>query len=85
MKIFGSTKDKQVIGGKVTTGRITLGGTVRIMRRDFDIGTGKIIDLQTNKIKSKEVNEGNDCGLLVESKIDIAGGDVLESFIIAIK
>jgi translation initiation factor IF-2 len=55
------------------------------MRRDFDIGTGKIVDLQTNKIKTKEVTEGNDCGLLVESKIDIAPGDVLESFIIAIK
>jgi translation initiation factor IF-2 len=85
IKIFGATKDKQVIGGKVVNGRITLGGTVRIMRRDFDIGTGKIVDLQTNKIKTKEVTEGNDCGLLVESKIDIAPGDVLESFIIAIK
>lgn len=85
LKIFGATKDKQVVGGKVTVGRITLGSKVRIMRRDFEIGSGKIVELQTNKIKSKEVLEGSDCGIQVESKIDIAPGDVLEAFITVIK
>ncbi len=84
LKTFGETKDKKVVGGKVITGRITLGGIVRIIRRDFEIGTGKIVELQMNKIKAKEVMEGNDCGVLVESKMDIAPGDVLESFIITI-
>jgi len=37
-----------------------------------------------NKIKTKEVLEGTDCGVLVESKMDIAPGDVLEAFIISI-
>ena len=81
IRTFGETKGKQVVGGKVTTGRITLGGNVRIMRRDFEIGSGKIVELQMNKIKTKEVLENNDCGILVESKIDIASGDVLEAFI----
>ena len=81
IRTFGETKGKRVVGGKVTTGRITLGGNVRIMRRDFEIGSGKIVELQMNKIKTKEVLEGNDCGILVESKIDIAAGDVLEAFI----
>ena len=85
LKTFGETKDKKVVGGKVITGRITLGGIVRIIRRDFEIGNGKIVELQINKIKAKEVMEGNDCGVLVESKMDIAPGDVLESFIISIK
>ena len=84
LKTFGETKDKKVVGGKVITGRITLGGIVRIIRRDFEIGTGKIVELQINKIKTKEVMEGNDCGVLVESKMDIAPGDVLEAFIISI-
>jgi translation initiation factor IF-2 len=84
LKTFGETRDKRVVGGKVITGRITLGGIVRIIRRDFEIGTGKIVELQMSKIKTKEVIEGNDCGVLVESKIDIAPGDVLESFIINI-
>jgi translation initiation factor IF-2 len=85
LKTFNGTKDKQVIGGKVTTGRITDNGTVRIMRRDFEIGRGKIAGLQQNKLKSKEILEGTDCGVSVESKIDIAPGDVLEAFIITIK
>ncbi len=84
LKTFGSTKDKHVVGGKVITGKITLGSKIRIVRRDFEIGNGKIVELQANKIKSKEVQEGNDCGLQVETKIDIAPGDVLEAFEIKI-
>ncbi len=85
LKTFGATKERQVVGGKVTTGRITDGGIVRIIRRDFEIGRGKIVGLQLNKIKTKEVLEGTDCGVLIESKMDIAPGDVLEAFIISIK
>jgi translation initiation factor IF-2 len=85
LKTFGATKDKQVVGGKVTTGRITVGATVRIIRRDFEIGTGKVIEIQMNKIKTKEVLEDTECGMLVEAKIDIASGDVLEAFIVSIK
>ncbi len=85
LKTFGSTKDKQVVGGKVLTGRIVNGGIVRIMRREFEIGKGKIVELQHNKIKAKEVLEESECGVQVETKIGIAPGDVLEAFIITIK
>ncbi len=85
LKTFSSTKDRQVVGGKVMEGRIVSGGTVRIMRRDFEIGRGKIVELQHNKIKAKEVLEDNECGVQVETKIDIAPGDILEAFIISIK
>jgi translation initiation factor IF-2 len=85
LKIFGSTKGKHIVGGKVTIGRISLGSKIRIMRRDFEIGIGKIVELQINKLKSKEVFEGSDCGLQVETKIDIASGDVLEAYEIKIK
>ncbi|MFA6514877.1 MAG: translation initiation factor IF-2 [Candidatus Paceibacterota bacterium] len=84
LKTFGSTKGKHIVGGKVTIGKITLGSNIRIIRRDFEIGTGKIVELQVNKFKSKEVLEGNDCGLQVETKMDIAVGDVLEAFEIKI-
>jgi translation initiation factor IF-2 len=84
LRIFGNTKDKKVIGGKVSIGKIILGSKVRIIRRDFEIGTGKIVDLQANKIKTKEVLEGSECGMQIESKIDIAPGDVLEAFIVKI-
>lgn len=85
LKIFGGTKGKHIVGGKVTTGRITLGSKIRIIRRDFEIGTGKIVEVQVNKIKAKEVLEGSDCGIQVETKIDISAGDVLEAFEVVIK
>jgi len=85
LKIFGGTKGKHVVGGKVTTGRIAQGSIVRIVRRDFEIGNGKIIELQVNKFKSREALEGSDCGIQVETKVDIAPGDVLEAFEVTIK
>lgn len=84
LKIFGETKSKKVIGGKVVSGKIVLGSNVKILRRNFEIGTGKISELQINRIKTKEVEENNDCGILLETKIEIAEGDVLEAFIIKI-
>jgi translation initiation factor IF-2 len=85
LKTFGSTKNKRVVGGKVILGRITGNSEVRIMRRDFEIGHGNIVELQQNKIKAKEVLEGTDCGVLVDSKVEIATGDVLEAFILTVK
>ena len=85
LRTFSATKDKQVIGGKVTLGHVSEGGIVRVIRRDFEIGRGKIVGVQINKTKVKQVEEGTDCGLLVEAKIDIASGDVLEVFTTTIK
>jgi translation initiation factor IF-2 len=83
LKTFGATKERKVLGGKVLNGKITQGGIVRIMRREFEIGTGKLVELQSNKVKTKEIQEGYDCGILVETKTEIAPGDILESFIIS--
>ncbi len=79
-KTFSRTKERQVVGGKVLEGRVVLNGIVKILRRDFEIGRGKIINIEQGKVKAKEVTEGIECGLLLESKIDIAPGDMLESF-----
>lgn len=80
LKTFSSTKNKHVIGGKVTDGKICLKNIVSIIRRDFEIGQGKIVGLQSNKINTKEVIEGSDCGLEIETNVDIASGDVLEAY-----
>lgn len=85
LKIFSATKHKQVIGGKVTTGSINIDAQVKIMRRETEIGRGKILELQQQKIATKKVDEGNECGMMVESKIEIAPGDILESFIMSEK
>lgn len=85
LKTFSSTKERRVIGGRVESGKLAQGNKVKIMRRDFEIGEGTIIGVEQGKIKSKEVLEGNECGILVEAKIEIAPGDYLESFVMTTK
>ncbi|MBX4215449.1 translation initiation factor IF-2 [Candidatus Parcubacteria bacterium] len=85
LRFFSRQGDKQVIGGRVLEGKLLQGETVKIVRRDFEIGRGKIVELQSQKLKVKEVGEGKEFGLLIDSKMDIAEGDVLEAFMIVEK
>lgn len=85
LKVFSKTKDRQVVGGKVMEGVIRDDSQVRIMRRDFEIGRAHIVGIERNKIKAKEIEEGAECGILIESKVEIAGGDIIEGFIMVTK
>lgn len=85
IKTFGGTKNKHVIGGKVIKGKINSGSKIKIMRRETEIGLGRILELQVNKAKAREVLEGHDCGLQIETKIEIAEGDVIEGFEVIMK
>jgi translation initiation factor IF-2 len=85
VRIFGGSKGSYIVGGKVQEGLISLGDNVKILRRDFEIGRGRILELQQQKIKSKQVSEGLEFGARVESKQEIAPGDVLEAFILVKK
>ncbi len=77
LKYFSQTKEKQVVGCRVESGSIKLGSSVKILRRENEIGMGKITEMQHNKSKAKEVFEGDECGLQIEAKITLAPGDVL--------
>jgi translation initiation factor IF-2 len=80
LRAFSRTKERQILGGKVTEGRVVMNGTVKIMRRDFEIGRGKIVNLEKSKVKVGAVEEGFEFGMMIESKIEIAQGDVIELF-----
>ncbi len=81
LAIFSKNKDKQILGGKVQTGSIKVGSEVKILRRDAEIGRGKIKELQQTKLRTDEVNEGFEFGCMIESKIEIALGDKIQGFI----
>lgn len=80
IRAFSRTKERQIVGGKVLEGRMLLNGAVRIMRREFEIGRGKIVNLEKSKVKTGAVEEGSEFGMMIESKIEIAPGDVIELF-----
>jgi len=85
LKIFSKVKDKQILGGLVENGSLKNGSSVKIMRRESEIGIGKIRELQAQKVKMDEVSMGKECGLLVEAKIEIVPGDRLQTFVISQK
>jgi translation initiation factor IF-2 len=79
LKIFSATKDKQVLGARAVSGNIEIDAQVRILRKDEEIGRGKIKELQQNKIAQNRIGEGNEFGAMIESKLEIAPGDMLEA------
>ena len=85
IRAFSRTKERQIIGGKVIKGSIVLNGAVKIIRRGFEIGRGKIVNLEKSKVKTSVVEEGVEFGMMIESKIEIAQGDIIELFSIAQK
>jgi translation initiation factor IF-2 len=78
-------KDKQILGGKVETGSISVNEAVKIFRRDVEIGQGRIRELQMQKDKTSNVEEGKEFGSMIESKTEIAAGDRIESYTIVNK
>jgi translation initiation factor IF-2 len=85
LKVFSKNKNKQVIGGRVTHGSLAVKAIIKIIRRGHEIGRGKILELQRQKLSTDRVIEGNEFGTMIESKIEIARGDVIESFVLTQK
>ncbi len=85
LKLFGITKGKQVIGGRVLSGQIKRGAVVKIIRRETEIGMGKVKELQQSKIATDSAGEGTEFGALIESKIEVTPGDVLSATILVTK
>jgi translation initiation factor IF-2 len=71
-----------VIGGRVETGRIDNGALVKVVRRGVVLGRGKIVELQSQKIKTSSVIEGNECGLMVETKVEMIPSDSVEAIVV---
>jgi translation initiation factor IF-2 len=82
LKIFNTDKDRHVVGGKVIEGVMRSDAQVKIVRRDFDMGKGLVTELQSMKMKTKEVMEGNECGIEIETKHDIIPGDVIVAYLV---
>lgn len=85
LKVFSKHKDKQVVGGRVTDGELHNGKKVNVYRRDNKIGIGTIRELQKMKQKSDKVQEGDECGLMIDSRVEIVPGDHIEGFNVEIR
>ncbi len=80
LKVFSSNKNKHVVGGRVESGSLSVGARIKLLRRNEEISQGNIKELQTQKVKVSQVNEGDEFGALIESKIEPVPGDVISAF-----
>ena len=84
LAVFKTDSRSQIIGGKVTSGKILRGALVDATRNNAKLISGRITQLQHNKADATEVKEGLECGMKFEkstpSEWDIKEGDVLEAY-----
>jgi translation initiation factor IF-2 len=80
IKVFSQEKSRQIIGGKVLTGKIASGKNVKISRRGAQIAKGKILELQHYKMKVPELEQGKEFGALIDVKTELAKGDLIEIY-----
>ncbi len=78
LKFFSAQSGRVVLGGRVEEGSLSEGAEVRITRRDQEIGSGKIVSLQTGKTPQKKVEEGTEFGAMIKTETLVAAGDRLE-------
>ena len=69
-----------VIGGHVTSGKITRTADIRVVRDGIVIAEDKVSSLKRFKDDVKEVADGYDFGMTLEKFNDVKEGDVLEAF-----
>ncbi len=80
LKSFSTSGAKQVLGAKFVSGSLSVGSQVKIDRRGIDLGFGKLTNLQQARADVQEIHVEGEFGLQVESKTEIAAGDVLICF-----
>lgn len=86
--VLGRAEVRQVIptpkvivaGSYVTEGKITNNAELRLIRDGIVIHEGSIASLRRFKDDVKEVAEGYECGISIESYRDVKEGDILEAF-----
>ena len=79
LKVFKKDGRRQVVGGRVLSGGIFDGVKVRLLRRDFPLGEGKILELQAARVRTREVSEG-EFGAMLDLELEIVPGDELQIY-----
>ncbi len=77
---FKASRVGTIAGCLVTDGKVTRNANTRLVRDGTIIWTGRVGSLRRFKDDVAEVEEGQECGIVLEGFADIKEGDVLEFF-----
>jgi translation initiation factor IF-2 len=79
-ELFKASRVGTIAGCQVTDGKVVRGGAVRLVRDGTVVWTGRIGSLRRFKDDVSEVEEGLECGIVLEGFQDVKVDDVLEVF-----
>jgi translation initiation factor IF-2 len=77
---FKASKVGRIAGCIVNEGKVTRTASVRLVREGTVIWDGKLGSLRRFKDNVQEVEEGQECGVVLDGYADVKEGDVLEFF-----
>jgi translation initiation factor IF-2 len=86
LAIFKNNGKSQIVGGKVTQGKLIRGAIIDVLRDGATLVTGRLGQLQHNKTDVAEVSEGLEAGIRFDMQSQpapqqlIKEGDVLEIY-----
>ncbi len=69
----------QILGVRVTDGRLAVGDKIVIAKGDKETPESKIISLKQGKKDVKEIGRGNECGIMIDPQVDFTIGDMVIS------
>ena len=81
IRVFSWSNKGGVVGGKVKEGEIQKTDKLKIIRRNEEIGTATIKELQKGKQDTDKALLDEECGMMINSKYEIAEGDRLRAFV----
>ena len=73
-------RGKQIVGGRVESGRMQAGARFDVIRNGLKAGGGKTIELQSQRRPVDAVPEGQEFGMLADADLSLAVGDTLNAF-----
>ena len=79
-QLFRASRVGTIAGCLVTDGRVTRTAQVRLVREGTVVWTGRVGSLRRFKDNVQEVDEGLECGIVLEGYQDVKVDDVLEFF-----
>jgi translation initiation factor IF-2 len=77
---FKASKIGRIAGCQVAEGKAVRSASVRLLREGTVVWSGKLASLRRFKDDVQEVEEGQECGIVLDGYPDVKEGDVIEFF-----
>lgn len=79
LKVFRTEPARMIVGGRIMSGTIKGGASVRVMRGEEEIGKGKLTQVRQGQKVVEQAGEGTEIGVQFSGSARIEEGDIIEA------